>query len=171
VLNPKIQDAFNKQVNAELHSSYLYLSMSAYFESKNLPGMGNWMRIQAQEELGHAMKFFDFINERNGRVTLTRIDAPQTEWDSPSDAFQYTYEHECKVTGLINGLVDLALSEKDHAANAFLQWFVTEQVEEESTALAIVDQLKMVGDNSVALLMVDQQLGQRTPPAATTTTA
>jgi len=167
VFKAKIQDAFNKQINAELFSAYLYLSMSAYFESENLAGMANWMRVQAQEELGHAMKFFDFINERDGRVILAQVDAPKTQWDSPLDAFGDAYRHEQKITGLIHELVDLSLSEKDHAANTFLQWFVTEQVEEEASVLTIVDKLKMVGDNSVAVFMLDGELGQRTfsPPA------
>jgi ferritin len=168
MLKPKIQEAFNRQLNAELHSAYLYLSMAAYFESENLAGMATWMRVQAQEEVVHAMKFFDFINERDGRVTLTELEGPKTEWASPLDAFQGGYEHECKITGLINQLVDLSIQESDHAANAFLQWFVSEQVEEEATAKSIVDKLKLAGDSSVALLMLDGELGQRTftPPPA-----
>ena len=162
MLNQKIQDAFNKQLNAELYSSYLYLSMSAHFESQNLAGMANWMRIQAQEELGHAMKFFEFINEREGRVILTQVDAPKTEWNCPLNVFEDTLKHEQEVTGLINELVDLSISDHDHAANAFLQWFVTEQVEEEASAQAIVDKLKLAGDSGVALLMIDGELGQRT---------
>jgi len=165
MLNPKIEDALNRQINAELFSSYLYLSMSAYFESKSLGGMANWMRIQAQEELLHAMKFYDFINERGGRVVLTEIEAPKTSWDSPLQVFEDTYEHECKVTGLINDLVGLAMAENDHAAVTFLQWFVTEQVEEESNAQTILDKLKLVGDNGVAVFMIDGELGQRTLPA------
>ena len=166
MFNPRIQDAFNRQLNAELFSSYLYLSMSAYFESQNLKGMAHWMRIQVQEELQHAMKFLDFINDRGGRVLLTAVEGPRTEWSSPLEAFQDTCEHESKVTGLINDLVDLSIKEKDHAANTFLQWFVTEQVEEEASAREIADKLKLAGDNSVALLMIDQELGRRTPPAA-----
>jgi ferritin len=165
-LTPKIEEALNRQINAELHSAYLYLSMAAYFESENLSGMGTWMRVQAQEELTHAMKLFDFINERDGRVTLTELEGPQTEWRSPLDAFQGAYAHECKISALINQLVDLSIQESDHAANAFLQWFVSEQVEEEATAKSIVDKLKLAGDNSVALLMLDGELGQRTPAPA-----
>jgi ferritin len=114
------------------------------------------------------MKFFDFIQERDGKVTLTQVEAPKTTWESPLEAFQDAYQHECKISGLINGLVDLSLKESDHAANAFLQWFVTEQVEEEAAALTIVDKLKLVGDSNVALFMLDGELGQRTftPPAA-----
>lgn len=165
MLSPKMEEALNKQLNAELFSSYLYLSMAAWFESANFPGMANWMRLQAQEELTHALKFFDFIHERNGTVTLVQVEAPKTAWDSPRDAFEAAYEHECMISGLINGLVDLALQESDHAANAFLQWFVSEQVEEEASVLGIVDKLKLVGDNSVALFMVDGELGQRAPAA------
>ena len=167
MLDPKIEEAFNKQINAELFSAYLYLAMVAYFESRNLKGMANWMRMQAQEENLHAMKFFDFINERGGRVTLTEIASPQVEWASPAAAFQAAYEHECKVSGLINELVDLALGEKDHAANAFLQWFVTEQVEEESTVHEIAEQLKLAGNQGGMLFMLDRELGQR--PAASAT--
>jgi ferritin len=170
MLSPKIQDALNSQINAELYSSYLYLSMSAYCDSQNLAGMANWMRIQAQEEHGHAMKFFDFVNERDGRVVLTQIEAPKTEWTSPLNVFEETLAHEQKVTGLINGLVDLSLEEKDHASNTFLQWFVTEQVEEEATAKSILDKLKLIGDNPVALYMLDGELGQRTLPSPTAST-
>ncbi len=161
-----IETAFNEQLNAELFSSYLYLSMAAYFESQNIKGMANWMRMQVQEENMHAMKFFDFINERGGRVTLAKIKEPKTEWNSPLDVFEDTCEHESKVTSLINDLVDLAVKEKDHAANAFLQWFITEQVEEEATVQEIRDKLRLVKDNAVALFMIDQELGQRAAPAA-----
>lgn len=166
MLNPKIEEAFNKQINAELFSEYLYLAMAAYFESQGLKGMAHWMRMQAQEEHVHAMKFFDFINERGGRVALTAIDTPQAEWSSALAVFEGAYEHECKVTALINGLVNLATSEKDHAANVFLQWFVTEQVEEEASATEVVDKLKLAGDNGGMLFMIDRELGQRTPPSA-----
>ena len=164
MMSQKVQDAFNKQVNAELYSSYLYLSMSNHFDSKNLKGMAGWMRIQAQEELTHALKFIDFINESGGNVLLDQIDAPKTEWSSPIDVFEDTYEHECKVTGLINELVSTVLSENNHAANNFLQWFVTEQVEEEASASEILEKLKLIGDNGVALFMIDQELGKRKPP-------
>jgi len=167
MLKPKIQDALNSQVNAELYSSYLYLSMSAYIDSQNLGGMANWMRIQAQEELAHAVKFFDFINERDGRVLLSQIEGPKTEWTSPLDVFEAVLAHEQKVTGLINDLVDLSLGEKDHASNIFLQWFVTEQVEEEATARTIVDKLKLIGDSPMPLYMLDRELGQRTLPSPT----
>ena len=171
MLNEKIQDEFNKQINAELFSSYLYVSMAAFFESQNLKGMARWMRLQAQEENMHAMKFFDFINERGGKVILTRIDAPKVEWSSPLEVFKDTCDHERKVTSLINGLVDLSVRERDHAANAFLQWFVSEQVEEEASAQEIRDKLALAGDNGAVLFMIDQELGQRPAPAASTAQA
>ncbi len=170
MLNLKIQDAFNEQINAELYSSYLYLSMSAYFDSQTLPGMANWMRIQAQEELTHAMKFVDFVNERDGRVLLKGIEGPKIEWASPLDVFEETLAHERKVTGLINELVNLSLDERDHASTSFLQWFVTEQVEEESNAKTLVDRLKLAGNHPVALYMLDGQLSLRTLPSPTATT-
>ena len=168
MVNNKIEGALNQQLNAELYSSYLYLSMSAYFQSINLPGFANWMRVQAQEELVHAMKFYDFINERGGRVMLQQVKAPPAEWSSPLDVFENAYKHEQKVTGLINDLVNLAVGERDHATNIFLQWFVTEQVEEEASADEVVQKLKLVGDDSGGLFMLDGEMGQRvfTPPAA-----
>ena len=166
MLNPKIQDAFNKQLNAELFSAYLYASMSAYFEAENFKGMAGWMRVQVQEEVLHATRFYDFINERDGRVILTQIGAPKTEWDSPLDVFEDAYRHECKVSSMINELETLALGEKDHAAATFLQWFVNEQVEEEASVQAVVDKLKLVGDHGVGLFMIDNELGQRGPSAA-----
>ena len=168
MMNQKIQDAFNGQLNAELFASYLYLSMAAYFESQNLKGMAHWMQIQAQEEHMHAMKFFDFINECGARVMLTQIDSPKTEWGSPLEVFEDSCKHESKVTGMINDLVDLSLKEKDHAANTFLQWFVTEQVEEEATAQEIRDKLRLVSESPVALFMIDQELGQRPAPTPPT---
>ena len=162
MLNPKLQEALNKQINAELYSAYLYASMSAHFESKNLKGLAHWMRIQVQEELAHVVRFYNFVNERGGRVLLTQIAAPKTEWKSVLEAFEDSYKHECMVSGLIGELVNLAIAEKDHAANAFLQWFVNEQVEEEASALAIVDKLKLVGDHGVALFMIDNELAART---------
>ncbi len=168
MISDKMQDALNKQVNAELYSAYLYLAMSAYFESISLTGFANWMRVQAQEEQTHAMKIYDYIHETNGRVTLTAIDSPPSQWSSPLDAFENVLKHEQKVTGLINGLVNLAIAEKDHATNNFLQWFVAEQVEEESSADAIVQKLKLVGDARGAIFMLDRELGTRafTPPVA-----
>ena len=167
MISKKMVDALNKQVNAEMYSAYLYLSMESYFKSLNLNGFANWMRVQTQEEMVHAMKIYDFINERGGRVTLKPIDGPPTEWESPMAVFEAVYAHEQKVTGLINKLVDLAVEEKDHATNSFLQWFVNEQVEEESSADEKVQQLKMMEKAPGGMFMLDRELGQRvfTPPA------
>ena len=169
MIKENMQKAINQQINAEMYSAYLYLSMSAYFESTNLKGFANWMKAQAQEEMVHAMKFYDYINERGGRVLLTVIEAPPTQWDSSLAVFEYTYKHEQKVTGLINDLVNLAISEADHATNNFLQWFVAEQVEEEASADEVVQKLKLAGDRGGGLFMLDQELGQRvfTLPTAT----
>lgn len=161
MLKEKMQEAINEQINKELYSSYLYMSMSAYFESINLSGFANWMYVQAQEELTHAAKFYNYVNEKGGRVILKPIEGPPTEWDSPLAVFENTYEHEQMVTELINKLVDLAIAESDHATNIFLQWFATEQVEEESSADQVIKQLKLAGDFPVALFMIDRELGQR----------
>ena len=160
-MNKKIEQAFNDHLNAELYSSYLYLAMANCFTAKNLEGMASWMRLQAEEERSHAMKFLDFINVRDGRVTLKQIDQPPLEWATPLEAFQQAYEHECEISRRINGLVDLATKEGDHAAVNFLQWFVSEQVEEEAHALGIVDKLKMIGDNPTSILIMDGRLAQR----------
>jgi len=166
MITKKIETALSQQVNAELYSSYLYLSMQAYFQELNLTGFSNWMSIQTKEELVHATKIYNFINERGAKVTLTAIDCPPTDWKSPLEVFQVTYEHEQKVTGLINDLVNLAIEEKDHATNTFLQWFVNEQVEEEASALEVLQKLKLVKDDSSGLFMIDNDLAQRvfTPP-------
>jgi len=161
MLSERMQEALNRQVNAEFYASYLYLSMSTYFEEKNLPGFANWMRVQAQEEVTHAMRIYNHIVERGGRVKLAAIDAPPTEWDSPLDAFRAAYGHERKVTGMINDLVDMAVEEKDHASNAMLQWFVTEQVEEEQQTNGYVRMLELAGESPHALLMLDRELGAR----------
>ncbi len=168
MLGKKIEEDFNKQINWELYSAYLYLSMSAYFLSINLNGFANWMRVQAMEELTHAMKFFDFINERSGRIALLEAKAPPKEWESPLAAFEDAYEHEQFVSNRINELVNLALEEKDHASNNFLQWFVSEQVEEEASVDEVVQKLKLIGNDGGGLFMIDQELAQRvfTPPAA-----
>ncbi|MHC4430373.1 MAG: ferritin [Planctomycetota bacterium] len=168
MISKKMQDALNEQVNAELYSAYLYLSMESYFRSKNMNGFANWMRVQTQEEMSHVMKFYDFIDERGGRIVLKPIEGPPTEWDSPLAAFEAVYEHEQKVTGLVNELVNLAIVEKDHATNSFLQWFVDEQVEEEASADQAVQQLKMIEGAPGGIFLFDRELGQRvfTPPAA-----
>jgi len=169
MINRKMEEALNGQVNAEMYSAYLYLSMEAYFESVNLNGFANWMGVQTQEEMMHAMKIYDFICERGGRVILKAIEGPPTKWESPLAVFEAVYTHEQKVTGLINGLVDLAIEEKDHATNSFLQWFVNEQVEEEKNAGDIVSKLKLVAGSQQALYMVDKEMAQRVfaPPATT----
>ena len=161
MLSSAVQDNMNQQINAEFYSAYLYLSMAAHFEGENLRGMAHWMQIQAKEEAGHAMKFFKFIVERGGRVTLTAIAAPATTWDSPQAIFDAVYKHERHVTSLINKLVDLAIAEKDHASGVFLQWFVNEQVEEEANASEILHQIKVLGDSKPGLFMLDRQLAQR----------
>ncbi len=161
MLKENMEKALNEQINAELFSAYLYLSMSAYFESIDLAGFGNWMKLQAQEEAEHAMKIYDFVNQRGGRVILTAIEAPQSEWKSPLDAFEDVYSHEQKVTKMIHDLVDLALQEKDHASNNFLQWFVSEQVEEEDSAQTVLQKLKLIGDKGHGLFMIDRELGNR----------
>jgi ferritin len=167
MLSPKMEAALNSQINAEYYSSYLYLSMAAYFDSINLPGFANWMRIQNQEEMFHTMKFFDYVAERGARVKLTAVEAPETEWESTLAAFEATLAHEQHVTSLVNKLVDLAVEESDHATNNFLQWFVGEQVEEEATADGILQQLRLMKDAPGGLFMIDRELGQRsfTPPA------
>lgn len=160
-----MQKTMNQQINAEYYSSYLYLSMEAYFESLNLPGFAHWMHIQALEENIHALKFFNFIHERGGRVALTSIQAPPTEWKSPQEVFEASLKHEQHVTSLINNLVNVAIAEKDHASNAFLQWFVNEQVEEESSADKILRQLRMIEGRPEGLLLLDRELAARQPPA------
>lgn len=164
-IKEKVQDALNEQIKWELYSSYLYLSMSAYFTSINLSGFAHWMKVQAQEEVAHAMRFYDYVIERGGRVKLLAIDQPQFEWEAPLQTMEEVYEHEKRVTGLINGLMDLAVSEKDYPTINMLQWFVEEQVEEESSADAIVQKVKMVsGDRGAGVLyMLDKELGQLPP--------
>ena len=162
MLTPKMQEALNQQVNAEMYSSYMYLSMSGWFEDKSLAGCARWMRMQAQEELMHAMKIYDFIHERGGQAQLRAIEEPPGNWDSALAVFENVLSHERKVTGLINELVDLAIQEKDHASNIFLQWFVTEQVEEEASADAVLQKLKLTADAPGGLFAIDQELGQRT---------
>jgi ferritin len=161
MLDKEMEEAINKQLNAELYSSYLYLSMEAYFETIDLSGFARWMRAQAQEELTHAMKFYDYLVTRGARVTLTEIETPPTEWESTLAVFDHVYKHEKLVTGLINKLVDLSISLSDHATNNFLQWYVAEQVEEEESASGVLQKVKLAGEDSSALLMLDQELGQR----------
>jgi ferritin len=161
MLNEKMEKNLNNQVNAELYSSYLYLSMSAYFSEINLNGCAHWMRLQAQEELLHALKIYDYINERGGRPVLDSIEAPPKSWDSPTHVFENVLSHEEKVTSLINELVDLAIGLKDHATNNFLQWFVSEQVEEEASANEVLQKIRMTGNDGGGLFLLDQELGKR----------
>ncbi len=161
MLSKTVQDAMNDQIKNELYSSYQYLSMAAYCESVNLPGFANWMRTQSREETEHAMKFYDFILDRNGRVVLQAIDQPVIEFGSPLEVFEQALEYERKVTAMINDLYGLAVKESDYASQAFLQWLVTEQVEEEKNAGEVAETLKMVGDKSEALFLLDRELGRR----------
>jgi ferritin len=162
MLSKNVEEAINKQINAEIYSSYLYYSMAAFFESRSLKGLAHWMRVQALEELTHAQKFVSFVNDRGGRVLMYAVDGPPTEWETPLAAFEAVYEHEVKVTGLINKLMDLALEERDHASVNFLQWFVSEQVEEEASADEVVQKLKLVDKTEGGLFLLDQELDKRT---------
>jgi ferritin len=161
MLNEKMRDAINEQINKELYSAYLYQSMMAHFEALGLQGFATWMRIQSMEETLHAYKFYDYVVERGGRVTLMAIDGPETEWPTPLAAFEQVLSHEQFVTSRINNLMDIALEIRDHASTSFLQWYIDEQVEEEANAEQIVNKLKLIGDNAQALLMIDQELGAR----------
>ena len=167
MLEKKMQDALNDQINAELYSGYLYLAMAAWFDDINLPGFCNWMEIQAQEELAHAKGFMDYVRERGGRVVLKAIEEPQVSWDSPEDAFSAALDHEKYITGWINSLVDTAMELRDHATTQFLQWYVAEQVEEEATADEILQKLKMAPEGSGMLMMLDREMGSRgfSPPS------
>lgn len=161
MLAKTVQDAINNQINMEFVSSYIYLSMSAHFEHENLPGFAKWMFVQGEEERLHAMKLFNFINDRGGRVTLQAIPQPPVEFGSPLEVFQKALEHEQKVSASINNLYGLAAKENDYAAQVMLQWFVNEQVEEEKTATQIVEQLKRIGNDGPALLLLDREMGAR----------
>ncbi|MBJ6751071.1 ferritin [Geomonas anaerohicana] len=169
MLTEKLCAALNKQLNNELYSAYLYLSMSSYASSIGLKGSANWFMVQYQEEMVHAMKFYNYINSRGEHVKLQAIDAPPAEFKSLLDMFEQTLKHELTITSSINELTDLALSEKDHATNIFLQWFVTEQIEEEENDRDIIGKLKLIGDNGQGLLMLDNELAARVfvPPPTT----
>ena len=160
-LSKKMQDALNEQIKEEMASAYIYLSMAAYCESINLPGFASWMRAQSNEEMEHAMKFYGFIHERGGRVVFETLEQPPVEFGGPVDVFEKTLAHEQYITGRIHDLYALAVEEKDYASLGILQWFVDEQVEEESTAGEILDQLEMIGDKGQALFMMDRHLGSR----------
>ena len=161
MISKKLEKAINDQINRELFSEYLYTSMEAWFANENLDGMANWMRAQSQEEHAHAMKFFDYLIERGGRVELEAIDKPEVEFGNPLKAFQAAYEHEQFITKHINELMDIAIAENDHASKGFLQWYVDEQVEEEKNSFELVEKIKFVGEDGYALYMLDKELGTR----------
>lgn len=162
MLTSKMQEALNAQLNAEYYSSYLYLSMSAYCESIDLKGVAHWFLIQGQEEMAHVMKLFNYIVDRKGEVRLQAIDGPPTKWDSPLAVFEAALAHEQHVTERINKLTELALAEHDHATWTLLQWFISEQVEEEASLDVIVEQLKLAAGAPAALFLLDRELGTRT---------
>lgn len=161
MISNKIQDAINAQINAEFWSAYLYLSMGMHFEAEGRPGIANWFKIQFQEEQAHAQIFINYLNQRGGRVELKAIDAVPTEWTSPLDAFKATLEHEKKVTAMINAIYAAAEAENDYATRDRLNWFVSEQVEEEDNARQLIDKFSMIGDNGMGLYMLDQELAAR----------
>ena len=161
MIGKAMQDAMNEQINKEIFSSYLYLSMAAHFEHKNLAGFAHWMRVQTDEEREHAMKFYNFILERGGKVILKTIAAPKTEWASNLEVFKEAVEHEVQITAAIDALYELAVKEKDYPAQVMLQWFVTEQVEEEKNAAEIVASLQLIEERGTAVLMLDHQLAKR----------
>lgn len=161
MINEKMEKAFNAQINKELYSAYLYLSMSAYMQSIGLPGFANWMRVQSQEETFHAMAMFDYVLERGGNVKLESVDTPPHTWNNVLEVFEETLAHEHYVTSLINGLADVADEVKDRAALAFIQWFITEQVEEEATDSDIVAKLKLINLNGDALFTMDKDMATR----------
>jgi ferritin len=161
MLAKTVQDALNEQIQKELYSAYLYLAMSAYCEANNLPGSAKWMRVQAQEETGHGLKIFDYLHDRGARVTLRPIAQPPAEFASLLDVFQQALAHEREVTKSINQLYALAAKENDYATQSMLQWFITEQVEEEKSASLVAEQLKLVGDSKGSIIMLDHHLGKR----------
>jgi len=163
MLTKKVETAINQQLNLELYSGYVYLSMAAYFNAINLDGFAHWMRLQAAEELGHSMRLYDHVLDREGKVMLTAVGAPPTEWESPLAACQDALKYERVNTKQINDLVELAIEANDHATRVFLQWFVQEQVEEESTASKLVEKVKLVGKDNGALFILDQELSRRQP--------
>jgi ferritin len=161
MLSKKVQKELNNQVNAEIYSAYLYLSMSSYCETLSLGGFANWMRVQFQEEMSHGLKIFDYINERGGQALLSAIDKPETSWKNIVDVFENVVKHEKLVTSLIHKLVEVARSEKDYATENMLQWFVNEQVEEEANAEQLLEDVKRIDGKGQGLLMLDRELRQR----------
>ncbi|MFA6552867.1 MAG: ferritin [Patescibacteria group bacterium] len=161
MINKKVEAAFNKQIAEEQYSAMLYLALAGYYESMNFKGFGSWLRLQYEEELAHAIKFFNFIIERGGTAELSALPKPPTKLPPPHQAFSLAYQHEQKITKLIDSLYDLALKEKDYPSQSFLKWFIDEQVEEEASTLEITEKLKMIGDKSSGILMLDHQVGKR----------
>jgi len=161
MLSKKMTNALNEQINKEMYSAYLYLAMSAYSDKKGLKGFANWFYVQYQEEMEHAMRIYYYIQEQGEQVMLKAIEKPPAEFGTPLETFQKTLEHEKFVTKSIHDLVDLAVQEKDHASQIFLQWFVSEQVEEEGNANDIIDKLNLVGKQGNGLFMIDKELGAR----------
>lgn len=162
MISEKMNAALNKQLNEELYSAYLYLSMSAYFEGLSLLGFANWMKVQTQEETAHGMGFFDYLHSRDGKVELEQINKPQINWNSPQEAFEAVLKHEQYITSKISELMDIADEEKDRPALSFLQWYIKEQVEEESTAKDLLTKLRLIGSDANALLLLDKELAGRT---------
>ena len=161
MVSQKMEKELNKQLNAEMYSGYLYLAMAAYFEDSDLSGFANWMRVQAQEELSHSMRFYDYIVRRGASVSLEAIEKPEFEWKSPVEVFEHVLSHEKTVSALIYDLVDLAIEEKDHATNNFLQWFVAEQVEEEESATEALNKVKFASGDSNGIFLIDSKFGNR----------
>lgn len=162
MISEKMEKAFNDQINAEFYSEYLYLSMLSYFETLNLKGFVNWMTVQIQEEQAHAMGMFNYVHERGGKVELEAIEKPETKWENPLEVFEHVLKHEQLVTSKINALMDVAEREKDRAALSFLDWYLKEQVEEESSVSGVLATLKLIDDDKKALLMLDKDLAART---------
>jgi len=161
MISERMSEALNRQLNFEIYSSYVYVAMSSWLKGKNLNGFAHWMEIQVKEELDHTMRFYAFLHDAGSKVEFEAVPKPKNEWDDVIEVFSDTLKHESLVTKKINKLIDLALEEKDHATNARLQWFITEQVEEESNVLSILRQVRLIGDSVNALLMLDRELAQR----------
>ncbi len=160
-INKKVEEAINKQINAELYSAYLYLGMSSKCVETNLKGIANWLYVQAQEEMTHAMKFYRFVLDRGGHPVMPAIEGVRTDWKDPLEMFEAAYEHEKKVSAMINAIMDVAIAERDHATSSMLNWFVDEQVEEEANSSEIAEKLKLIGASKDGLLMLDKALSTR----------
>lgn len=167
MLSDKMKRALNTQVSEELASAHVYLAMAAYFDAMNLLGFSHWMKVQAEEERAHAMRFYNYLYDRGAQVKLQSLEAPDATWDTPLEVFEDALAHEQKISGLINDLMDLAIEEKDHATQAFLHWFVNEQVEEEANADDVIQRLNLVGDSKTGLYILNQEMAQREAPPET----